>query len=330
MTVAEVVRAAIMVVLIVALVVAGAGLVPLLAVQIPAGIVSLAIVVVLVRRLIPLRPSLDLERWWQLARATLPYAAAIAISAIYFRITIVLMSLVSGDEQTGYFAVSYRVIEVLVGVPTLLAGAAFPIFSRAARDDAARLRYASQRTLDMMLMGGVWVALVLMLSAQFVIDVLAGEDYEPSVGTLRIQALALACTFVAVPCGYILLALHRHRAILIGNLAPLALGVALTLALAPKHGARGAAIATVIAELGLAVALLAFARARVDFAFKGFGAVALAAIPAAGVGALTLSVAHPVAAAAAATVIYALMLVALRQFPPELMIAVRSRTRRQR
>ena len=46
---------------------------------------------------------------------------------------------------------------MLVGVPLLLVGAAFPILSRAARDDAARLRYASQRTLDLMLMLGVWV-----------------------------------------------------------------------------------------------------------------------------------------------------------------------------
>ncbi|MDA0171520.1 flippase [Solirubrobacter taibaiensis] len=329
-TVAEVARAAIMAALIVVLALAGAGLVPFLALQIPAGVVSLAIVLVLVRRLIPLRPSLDLGRWWELARATLPYAAAIAISAIYFRITIILMSLVSSDQETGYFAVSYRVIEVLVGVPTLLAGAAFPILSRAARDDPARLRYSSQRTLDMMLMSGVWVALVIALTAPFVIQVLAGDDSEPSVGTLQIQAAALACTFVAVPCGYILLALRRHRAILLGNLAPLTLGVVLTLVLAPEYGAQGAAVATVIAELGLAAALLWFARRGVPFSLKGFGAIAIAAAPAAGAGILVLAVAHPLLAATAATLIYLLMLLALRQFPPELMIAVRSRTRRQR
>lgn len=327
-TVAEVARAAIMAALIVALVLAGAGLVPLLAVQIPAGIVSLAIVLVLVRRLIPLRPSLDLGRWWQLARATLPYAAAIAVSAIYFRITIVLMSLVSDDLETGYFAVSYRVVEVLVGVPTLLAGAAFPILSRAARDDTARLRYSSQRTLDMMLMGGVWAALVIALSAPFVIQVLAGGGHEPSVETLRIQAVAMACTFVVVPCGFILLALRRHRAILVGTLVPLLLGVALTLALAPEYGAKGAAVATAVAEVGLAVTLLAFARTGVALHFKGFGAIAVAAVPAATVGILLLSVAHSLLAAAGASLVYALMLLALRQFPPELMIAVRSRRQR--
>ena len=43
-----------------------------------------------------------------------PLAIAIAVNALYFRITIVIMSLVSTATQTGYFATSYRIIEVLL------------------------------------------------------------------------------------------------------------------------------------------------------------------------------------------------------------------------
>ncbi len=327
LTAAEIARAVAMTALIVVLVLAGAGMVPLLATQIPAGLIALAVVFGVVRGL-SARASFDRARWWALARDTLPYAAAIAIAAIYFRITIVIMSLVASDEQTGYFAVSYRVVEVLVGIPLLLASAAFPIISRAARDDPARLRYAAQRTLDLMAMAGVWLALVLALAAPFVIDVLAGDGYyEPSVDTLRIQAAALACTFVGVPCGLMLLALHRHREILYGNLVPLVLGVALTLVLAPSHGAKGAAVATVIAEAGLAAALLVMAGRNIALSLKGFGAIAVAVALAGAAGVLILSVAHPVVAAIGATVVYALALVAMRQFPPELAIALRERKR---
>jgi O-antigen/teichoic acid export membrane protein len=325
LTAAEVARQAVITLLTVVLVVVGAGLVPLLAVQIPAGLVSLAVALAIVHRLVPLRASFDRLRWWELVRDTLPYAAAIAISAIYFRITIVLMSLVSTETETGFFSVSYRVIEVLVGVPLLLASAAFPIISRSARDDRDRMRYASQRTLDLMLMAGVWMALVLSLSAPFVIDVLAGPGFGESVGTLRVQALALACTFVAVPCGFVLLALHRHRAILVGNFAPLALGVALTLALAPAHGAHGAAIATVSAELGLAVALLAFARTGIALSLRAFAAVLPAAALAAGAGVLLLSYVHPLLAALGASLVYAGVLVVTGQVPPELAHALRTR-----
>ena len=161
----------------------------------------------------------DLGRWWELARATLPYAAAIAVSAIYFRITIILMSLVSREQETGYFAVSYRVIEVLVGVPTLLAGAAFPILSRAARDDAGASALRAQRTLDMMFIERrVGRARHRARARRSSSRCSPARTPSRRSGTLQIQALALACTFVAVPCGYMLLALRRHRAILLGNL----------------------------------------------------------------------------------------------------------------
>jgi O-antigen/teichoic acid export membrane protein len=329
LTAAEVSRQAVATVLIVALVVAGAGLVPLLAVQIPAGLVSLAVALTLVRRVVSLRPSFEMARWWALVRDTLPYAAAIAVSAIYFRVTIVIMSLVSSDQQTGYFAASYRVIEVLIGVPLLVVSAAFPIISRAERDDAVRLQYASQRTFDMMVFAGAGTALMVALSAPFIIDVLAGAKFGPSVGTLRIQAIALAFTFASVTCGFLLLAMRRHKAILVGNFVPLAFGVALTLVLAPAHGARGAAAATVAAELGLAVVMLALVRGsspgRIPLALRAVAATGVAAGIATGVGIALLSALHPVVAALGAGVVYVGVLAALRQIPRELAEAFRAR-----
>ena len=164
-TAADLARQGLATVLIIALVVAGAGLVPLLAVQIPACLLACGVTLVLVRRMTTLTPAFDPPAWWSLLRDTLPYAIAIAVAALYFRVTIVIMSLVASDDATGYFATSYRIIEVLVGIPLLLVASAFPILSRAARDDSARLRYASQRTLDLMLVLGAWVSLVVGVAA---------------------------------------------------------------------------------------------------------------------------------------------------------------------
>jgi O-antigen/teichoic acid export membrane protein len=328
-TAGEVARQAVAAVLIVALVIAGAGIVPLLAVQIPAGIASLVIAVALVRRLVPLRPAFDRSAWWRLVRNTVPYAAAVALSAIYFRITIILMSLVSTANATGYFATSYRVIEVLIGIPLLVVSAAFPVFSRAARDDHERFRYAAQRTLDLMVMAGVWTTIAVALSAQFIIDVIGGKDFQPSVSTLQIQALTVACLFTSVTCGFILLALRRHRAILLGNLVPLAFGVTATLVLAPAHGSDGAAIATVAAELGLAITMLWLSRGpapnRVPLSLRILLPTALAAGAATGTGLFLLAHTHPVLATIGASAVYFAALAALGQVPAEVRDALRMR-----
>ena len=81
-----------------------------------------------------------------LIRDILPYAAAIVWSAsIYFRVALIVLSLVSTAPQTGTSAHAFRVTEVLMSSLQLLVTSAFPIFVRAARDDSERLAYGVRR-----------------------------------------------------------------------------------------------------------------------------------------------------------------------------------------
>ena len=119
-----------------------------------------------------------------------------------------MLSLVSSARETGFFGASFRVIEVLMSVPQLLVVSAFPIFVRAARDDSERLSYGVGRMFHAMLILGVAVALVLVLGAPFVIDVVAGPDFGPAAAVLRIQAVTLLVVFLVVPLVYALLRLR--------------------------------------------------------------------------------------------------------------------------
>src|SRR5690606_24815147 len=131
----------------------------------------------------------------------LPYTAAVALNVVYFRVTILVMSLEASRLETGYFATSFRVVEVLLGIPALVIGAAYPILARAERDDAERFRYAMRRILELALLLGVWMAVCCVVGAQAAIDVLAGDEAQPAVAVLRVQGLTLAATGVGVACG---------------------------------------------------------------------------------------------------------------------------------
>ena len=113
-TVLELIRQVVFVGLVVSFVVAGASLLPFLAIPIPAAVVALVLTGLLVRRDIPVSPSFERAEWGVLMRDILPYAAATAVASIYFRLAIVLLSLISTATQTGYFGAAFRVVEVLV------------------------------------------------------------------------------------------------------------------------------------------------------------------------------------------------------------------------
>jgi O-antigen/teichoic acid export membrane protein len=318
-------RQSLTVALMLALVASGAALLPFFAIAIVAAVLSLVVTVALVRRVVPLRPAFDVHEWWLLLRDTVPYAAAIALNVAYFRIAIVIMSLLTGALETGYFATSFRILEVLLPVPALVIGSVFPILARAARDDRERLRYASQRIFEVSLIAGVGLVLIIELVAPTIVQVLADDAGARSIDVLRVQAPALAATFVAIACGYPLLSLRRHRALLLANLVPLVASVALCFTLIPLWGAVGAAVATTTAEFGLAAAnvlLLTRSGDGVRLSPAIFGPVGLAAA----VGFATFALPVPdVLRAVAGAALFVGTLAAMRQIPPELLDALRRR-----
>ncbi len=312
----EVLRQVVNVALLVALALAGAGLLPLLAVAIPSSIVSLLFTIPLVLRYTSLRPSFHPSRWWRLLRESIPWAVIAAVNIVYFRVALVLMSVISSARQTGYFATSFRISEVLVAIPGLVIGAAFPILARAEREDSPRFDFASGRIFELALLAGTWLVLCVEVGAGFAIHVIAGHD--PSIVVLRIQGPALIGSFAAVACGYPLLMRRRYREVLYANLLALAVSALLTLILAPSLGARGAALAALVGESGLAVSqavLLRRAAPGVQLRPSTILVVALAGGVAVAIG-LLLPV-HPLIAVAAASLVYFAILRLLGRFPPE-------------
>jgi O-antigen/teichoic acid export membrane protein len=318
-TLIELARQVVTVALIIALALAGASLGPFFAIPLAAAIVTLAATIVLVRGTIPLRPSFDAHGWGALLRDTLPYAAATAVYAAYFRVALIIVSLRSSELETGFFATSFRVIDVVVTVPAVAVTAAFPVLARAERDDRTRFDRAATRMVDMAVPAGVLTALGLVLAAPVIVDILAPASGEPAAAVLRIQALAMIPAFVSVACVFPLLSLGRQRAILAINAGALAASVVLTLILVGPFDARGAAAATVAAEVVLATASFAVVRADVP-ALRSV----LASLPlvlgagAAGAAVLLVPGLPDVADIPAGLAVFAVLLVLTGRVPPEL------------
>jgi O-antigen/teichoic acid export membrane protein len=307
-------------------VVAGTGLAVLLAAPLPVAIALLALTYWLVRGSVRLAPAFDWASWRWLLTLTLPFALATAVGVIYAYVTVVLMSLVSTEQETGIFGAAFRVFVVIAAIPGLLVMTAFPVLARAARDNHRRLGYAVQRLFEVCVILGVAVALVTVVAAPTIIEILAGVKYDRSVPVLRVQGIVLLASFLVGLGGFALLSLGRHRALLLVNAVALATASALTLALTPEHGAIGAAYANLGGEVILVAGyFLALGRGEngARISFELMPRIALAA--AAGVACAFAIPLNPPLVAALASAVYASVLVLLRAVPVEVFEAMRLR-----
>jgi O-antigen/teichoic acid export membrane protein len=324
----EFVRQFVLVVVIVGLVLAGAGLPALLAAPTPVALVVLALSVALVRGVVPLLPAFNRDDWLAILRLAAAYSAATAVGAVYVYAVVIVTSLVASEQESGYFAASFRIFLILISVPSLLITTAFPVLARAARDDRVRLSYALQRLFDIAAIVGCWLALMTVVGAPLAIEVLAGDDFSDSVPVLRIHGIAVAFACVALTFGFVLVSLHDHRVILLAAGAALAMSIGLTLVLVPVLGAEGGAVATVIVEATIAVlyAWRLFVRGDFDLALGGLARVAVAAAAAAAL--VLVPGLGPALLVILGTAVFFGVLWTLRGIPEEIFEALRPASRR--
>jgi O-antigen/teichoic acid export membrane protein len=307
---------------------AGAGLLPFFALQLPVVIPALVVTAIVGGRDSQLIPTIDTREWRRMVGRILPFSAAVVLSVVYFQIAQIMVSVLSSSTQTGYFGVSFRVLAAFTTLPPLLVSTALPLLARAARDDSERFGYASRKLAETMLIAGCGVALALFLGARFAIRVVAGPGFGPSVDVLRILSVALLGTFVIGARGYALLSLDRLHAMLASNATALTVVLAAGVPLIGAYGAKGAAIALVAAELTLSLCYeWSLSHTRPELRFDpGYVLRAAAATLAAGAVAVVLGV-SPLASAVLGSAIYIAALFAFGLIPDEIREALFRRPR---
>ena len=243
------------------LVASGATFLAFFGVQIVVGAVSVAVTAAIVGVAV-LRPRFDRALVGPLVREALPLAAAVAMNVVYLRLLVILVSLLSTGTETGLFATSFRIFEMLVGLPTLVLSVALPLLAVAGEGDRPRFRYGLQRLTESALVVSLFEIVVVIAVAEPALVLLGGAEFEGAASILQIQSFALVGVFLGQALTLGLIALRRQREVAIANAAALVVVVVLGVVLVPAYGAKGAAVTAVVTELALALILLFFLRRR--------------------------------------------------------------------
>lgn len=303
----------------------GAGIVPLLAVPIPVGLLLIVVTTALVERRGSWSPTIDREEWARIARLTLPFAAAAISGVIYAQTSVIALSIVGTERDTGLFAAAFRVYFVLAAVPGLLVASAFPLLARASRDDRERLSYAVTRLWEVCLILGAGTALVTAVAAPVALDIVAGSDFDAAVEELRLLSIALFATFAIALGGFTLLSLERYRSLVVANVVGLLVSAVLAVSLGASQGETAGAIAVVCADLTLAALYLA-GLARGSDGIRLGGSIVLKVALATAIAAAPLLIRGipVVAQAAVVAALFAGAILALRAVPDELHAILRN------
>ena len=254
-TAIEVLRQAVWLACVLAVSLAGGGLVAFFAAQIVVGLAAIACLPWLRGSGVQTHPSLDLPRLRATFASIAPLAIAVIVGVIYVRAVMLLTAQLANDVQTGYFAASFRAFESIWAVPTLLLSVALPVLSVASGEDRQRLAYAIKLMTEAAAILGILGALIIGFAARSLIVILAGPAFAGGTTAMQIQSTALIGLFVGQTFQVALLAMRAQQRLIVANGIALGVMIPLGIVLIPRYGAEGSAIVAVAGETILMGAL---------------------------------------------------------------------------
>jgi O-antigen/teichoic acid export membrane protein len=201
----------------------------------------------------------DVAEWRRLFVLALPLGVVTLINVVYLRLDGLLLALWRPRAEVGLYGLAYRVIELVIALPSFFMLSLFPLFAVASVDERERL---ARRALDVLLTVGIAMGVGSVLLAPWVVRVLGGAAFDDAGTPLALLAVGASASYATALFGNVLVALGKQKALLPVGLAVGGANLVFNLVAIPSFGVNGAAAAASASEVLALVLAATVARRR--------------------------------------------------------------------
>ena len=269
------------------------------------GVAVLVWVFVVARRVAKFQIGFDTSQWWAWMREAAPLALGAALDTIYFRIDIIMLSLLDTYRAVATYGVAYKFSDLLGAIPLAVGTPALAMLIAAWPDDPALFRKTFRHAFIILTVAAMGACAGFLVFSEHLVTLLYTDRYADAADAARLLVVGQALHFFTLLAFATLVAAGRNRLYPIAMLGGVALNVALNLFLIPRYSYLGSGWATVVTEtvvLALLVAGVAAIPGVRPFPIRSIAKCAVAGVLAAGTG-WALQLALPWYVAAACTVV---------------------------
>ncbi len=193
--------------------------------------------------------SLSVRFMLQLFKKAWPFASIFILSAVYFRIDMIMLGIMKGDKAVGIYSAAYKLIEFLSIIPGTICVAALPELSTDYSTDMKDFKDKSLRTVLLLGSGGLGAGILLFLFSKQIIHLLYGPLFYDSIACLRILSGVVFFLFVNGYLIYVAIAMNDDRLVAFILFLATSFNILLNYYLIPRYGYMGAAVATLLSEI---------------------------------------------------------------------------------
>jgi O-antigen/teichoic acid export membrane protein len=206
-------------------------------------------------RAVPLRVRVEPARWWVWLKEAAPLALGAALDTVYFRIDIVMLSLLDTYHAVGSYSVGYKFSDLIGAVPLAVVAPALTMLVAAWPDDPAGFRRTFRHALIILTVAAIGASVGFVLFAQPLVTLFYTERYASATDGARLLVVGQGLHFFTLLAFSTLVAVNRNRLYPIAMLLGVVVNVGLNLVLIPRYSYLGSGWATVVTEVLVMIVL---------------------------------------------------------------------------
>lgn len=194
----------------------------------------------------PTSLSLSKSRMISLLKESWPYALSTVAIVAYMKIDLIILGMLSSDYETGIYGLCQKMSEVLYILPVVVVEVLYPQLLRQHHGQVAGTQAAAQSFFDLSVAVAMLSTVLAIAAVTWLVPALLGGPYLRSVDLFIVHSWSCVGLALAHARYKFMAATGLQAMAPVVTLMGLVLAILLNLALIPRFGAMGAAVAIVI------------------------------------------------------------------------------------
>jgi len=192
-----------------------------------------------------IKPIYNKELISSLAKLAVPFGLFALFQRFYMHLDTVLLSILSGDKQVGYYQIAFKIVFALQFLPLAFVASLYPAMSYYWLHNRKQLAISFERAINYLMIISIPISAGVIVLADKIIMIFKA-DYTAAILPMQIIILALLFIFINFPIGSLLNACDRQKfnTLNMGIVATLSIGM--NLILIPHFQALGASITVLV------------------------------------------------------------------------------------
>lgn len=224
------------------------------------------------------RPTLgfDLTIWKDIIHKSWPMAISIVFNVVYLKGDTLLLTFFRDQTEVGLYGAAYRVIDILSQMAMMIMGVMLPLLAyHWSRDLKQEFKKYYQQSFDIIMLLALPMMMGIIMTADKVMNLVAGENFIASGRPLQILAIAVFGVYLGAIFGHTAVGINKQKQTIWVYLSSAIITLIGYLIFIPKFGMFGAAWMTVFSELYVGIMLFLTIRhyTREKLKLKTFGKI---------------------------------------------------------